>query len=151
MASPKDSARQLTQISEMMERLGIDSGETAVPRLSLIYTTAFHRCEACPAKQACREWLDSMPRSMASAPRFCPNADLLFELRVNQPGRSSIIASDHHAHIADLERFEDEVDDLLLQKATDDPMFGELRCRKNRLRDEIERLRREAVAKGLPH
>ena len=147
MPSPKDSARQLTYISEMMQRLGIDPGEGAVPRLSLIYTTAFHRCESCPAKQACREWLGSMPQSVAAAPRFCPNDDLLFELRINQPGRASV-ASEHHAHIADLERFEDEIDDLLLQKAIDDPIFGELKSRKSRLRDEIEWLRRKPSQKA---
>ncbi|HEY1475363.1 MAG TPA: DUF6455 family protein [Pseudolabrys sp.] len=150
MPAPTVSDRQATHITEMMERLGIDPGEGAVPRLGLAYVTAFHRCEACPSKQACREWLDSMPRAMASAPRFCPNDDILFELRINQPGRVSI-ASEHHAHIADLERFEDEIDDLLLQKAADDPMLGELKCRKFKLHDEIEWLRRKAVAKGLPH
>jgi Family of unknown function (DUF6455) len=72
-------------IGEMMERLGIEPAGGVVPRLSLSYATAFHRCEACSYKPACREWLDSMLRSIAFAPRFCPNADILFELQVNQP------------------------------------------------------------------
>ena len=139
--------RQPTYISEMMQRLGIDPGEGAIPRLSMIYTTAFHRCEACPAKRACREWLDSMPPSVATAPDFCPNADLLFELRVNQPGRASVMV-EHHAYIADLERFEDEIDTLLAQKAADDPMIAELKSRKSRLRDEIEWLRRKPSQKA---
>ena len=85
MADHAVAEHRPTYISEMMERLGIDPGEGAVPRLSLSYVTAFHRCEACGDKQACREWLDSMPRSVVSTPRFCPNADILFELAVNQP------------------------------------------------------------------
>ena len=116
-----------------MERLGIDPGEGAVPRLSLSYVTAFHRCEACGDKQACREWLDSMPRSVVSAPRFCPNADILFELAVNQPRLNPVVSPRDHAHIADLERLEDEIDDLLVQKPTDDPMIVELKGRKLRL------------------
>jgi hypothetical protein len=147
MPAPTVSDRQATHITEMMERLGIDPGEGAVPRLSLIYTTAFHRCEACQSKQACREWLDSMPQSVASAPGFCPNDDILFELRVNQPGRASVLV-EHHAYIADLERFEDEIDNLLLQKAADDPMFGELKSRRSRLHDEIEWLRRKPSQKA---
>jgi len=142
MPSSKDSARQPIYLYEMMQRLGIEPGEGAVPRLSLAYMTAFRRCQTCPAKEACREWLDSMPRSMASAPNFCPNDDILFELRINQPGHASV-AVVHHAYIADLERFVDEIDELLLHKADDDPLVDELKSRKVRLRDEIEWLRRK--------
>jgi hypothetical protein len=142
MPSPKDSARQPTYLYEMMQRLGIEPGGGVVPSLSLAYMTAFHRCQSCPAKQACREWLDSMPRWVTSAPSFCPNDDILFELRVNQHGRASV-AVDHHAYIADLERFVDEIDQLLLHKAGDDPLVGELKSRKVRLYYEIEWLRRK--------
>jgi hypothetical protein len=72
----------------MMERLGIEPGGGVVPRLSLTYATALHRCEPCRSKQACREWLDGMPGSAAFAPGFCPNGDILFELQVDQPGFS---------------------------------------------------------------
>lgn len=142
MPSPENSARQPTYISEMMQRLGIEPGGGVVPRLSLAYMTAFHRCETCPAKEACREWLDSMPRSVASAPSFCPNDDILFELRVDQPSHADV-AVDHHAYIADLERLVAEIDELLLQKADDDPLVGELKSRKVHLCDEIEWLRRK--------
>src|SRR5262249_13353880 len=142
MPSPKDSARQPTYLYEMIQRLGIEPGGDVVPRLSLAYMTAFHRYQTCPVKEACREWLDIMPRSVASAPNFCPNDDILFELRINQPGRASV-AVDHHAYITDLERFVDEIDELLLHKANDDPLVGELKSRKVRLCDEIEWLRRK--------
>jgi len=68
----------------MMERLGLEPGGGVVPRLSLSYATASVRCEACLSRQLCRDWLDSMPAA-AIAPRFCPNADIFFELRVDQP------------------------------------------------------------------
>lgn len=150
MPGPKDLARQPPYIYEMMQRLGIEPGEAIVPHLSLAYMTAFHRCQSCPAKDACREWLDSMPRSVAFAPNFCPNDDILFELRTNQPNRASV-AADHLAHITDLERFVAEIDELLLQKAEGDPLVSELNARKARLRDEIEWLRRKPSNQACEH
>jgi hypothetical protein len=73
-------------IVRMMQRLGIEPGGGVIPHLSLSYIAAFHRCEACPHKQSCREWLDSAPASVSLAPPFCPNADILFALQVDQPG-----------------------------------------------------------------
>ena len=102
MAAPPACERHPTYIREMMERLGIEPGGGAAPSLGLSYATAFHRCEACPSKHACREWLDGMPRSVSFAPRFCPNADILFELEVNQPSLNhtrSHVDSDHVAKI----------------------------------------------------
>jgi hypothetical protein len=95
MPSHKDSARQSTYLYEMMQRLGIEPGEGVLPRLSMAYMTAYRRCQTCPAKEACRDWLDSMPQSMSVAPTFCPNTDILFELRINQPGHPEI-AVDYH-------------------------------------------------------
>jgi Family of unknown function (DUF6455) len=82
------TARELcpNHMGRMMQRLGIEPGGGVVPHLSLSYITAFHRCEACPSKQACRDWLDSLPASLLLAPRFCSNADIFFELQVDQPG-----------------------------------------------------------------
>jgi hypothetical protein len=85
MAACAARERQPTFIGEMMERLGIEPGGGIVPRLSLSYATAFHRCETCPSKRACRDWLDRMPGSVMFAPRFCPNADIFLELQVNEP------------------------------------------------------------------
>jgi hypothetical protein len=77
--------RQPIFLVEMMECLGIEPAGGVVPRLTLSYATAFHRCEVYPSRQACRDWLDSMPKSVAFGPRFRPNADILFELQVSQP------------------------------------------------------------------
>lgn len=142
MPSLKDSERPQTYLYKMMQRLGIELGEGVVPRFSLAYMTAFHRCQACPVKKACHEWLESMPCSVVTAPSFCPNDDILFELRLNQPGQASV-AVDHHAYIADLESIVDKIDDLLLQKPDGDPLVGELKLRKVHLCDEIEWLRRK--------
>ena len=80
---------QPTHIHEMMQRLGIDPAGGVLPHFSLSYITALHRCEACPAKGACRHWLDSTPMSVGFAPRFCPNADIFFELQFDRPGATN--------------------------------------------------------------
>ena len=66
MPSLKKSERQPTFIYEMMQRLGIEPGEVMLPRLGLVYMTAFYRCQSCQVKDACRKWLDSMPCSVAT-------------------------------------------------------------------------------------
>jgi hypothetical protein len=86
MAPPASRKRQTLYLHEMMERLGIEPGGGVVPRLSLTYATALRRCEACRSTQACRDWLDNMPASAVFAPRFCANADILFQLQADQPG-----------------------------------------------------------------
>lgn len=86
MAAPVAREHQPIYMCEMMERLGIEPGGGMAPQLGLSYATVLRRCEACPSKEACRDWLDSMPTSVAFAPRFCPNADIFFELQVDQPG-----------------------------------------------------------------
>jgi hypothetical protein len=142
MPSLKNSAGQKGYLYEMMQRLGIEA--SVVPRLGLAYMTEFHRCQTCPAKVACREWLDVMPQSVASASHFCPCDDILFELRINQPGRVSITV-DQHACVADLERFVAEINEHLLQKADDDTLALDLKSRKARLCEEIQWLRRKSL------
>jgi hypothetical protein len=73
-------------LNDMMARLGVALSADNLPRLGLRYPTALHRCEACPAKGACREWLASGVAPASFAPRFCANADILFELQCDQPG-----------------------------------------------------------------
>lgn len=59
------------------------------------------------------------------------------------------------AHIADLERrhqaLEGEISKALFHCSTDDLMIVDLKRRKLDLRDEIERLRHEAVRNGRPN
>ncbi len=77
---------QSIYVYEMMARLGIEPIASVSPQLSLRYATAVHRCEACPYRCACRDWLDRTPERVTLAPHFCPDADILFELQVDQPG-----------------------------------------------------------------
>jgi hypothetical protein len=83
---PAERQSQRTYMREMMERLGLDPAEGVVPHFSLSYATALRRCAACPSRQACGAWLDRMPASVSSAPHFCPNADILFELQFDHLG-----------------------------------------------------------------
>jgi len=73
-------------IYEMMERLGIEVGGGILPRHSLTYATAFHRCAQCQTPDTCREWLKSAPEALNFAPKFCPNGDILFELQFDLGG-----------------------------------------------------------------
>jgi hypothetical protein len=85
MTASSSAGKKSTYLDEMMERLGVEPAAGVVPRWSLSYSTALHRCQGCESKEACAEWLDSMPMSVSFAPHFCPNADILFELQVEQP------------------------------------------------------------------
>jgi hypothetical protein len=76
--------RQPTRIREMMEHLGVEPGCGARSRLCLSDLTAFHRCENCTAKDVCCEWLANHAKARV-APAFCPNVDILFEMRCEQP------------------------------------------------------------------
>jgi hypothetical protein len=71
-------------VFEMMERLGIEPSSSVAPRSTLTYATAVHRCEVCPYHENCRYWLDHAPAFIGSAPHFCPDADILFELQFDQ-------------------------------------------------------------------
>jgi len=75
---------QKVHVFEMMKRLGIEPSSSVTPRLSLTYATAIHRCEVCPNHKTCRYWLDHAPAVIGSAPQFCPDADVLFELQFGQ-------------------------------------------------------------------
>ena len=85
MAAPAISERHITHICEMMQRLGIEPGGGVIPHLALSYATAFRRCKICGTREACRKWLDCRSASNGLAPRFCPNADIFLELRLEAP------------------------------------------------------------------
>lgn len=150
MAAHAACAHHTTHVFEMMQRLGIETGAGVVPRLGLSYSTALHRCETCGCKQPCRDWLDSMPQAVAFAPRFCPNADILFELQVDEPGlhrSASGKGADrfgaNHAYISDLERLQGEIDEVLLLRPAEDSARDDLTRRRMGLRERITSLRRQ--------
>ena len=81
--------------SKMMEHLGIEPGGGVLPRLSLLYSTAFHRCRSCPSMKVCREWLGRAPMTTSLPPSFCPNSDILLALQfisANAARRSEFLA-----------------------------------------------------------
>jgi hypothetical protein len=78
---------QPSNIGRMMAHLGIDPGGSVLPRPGLLYATALQRCGACSSKKACREWLNHSPAEVDSPPRFCPSADIFFELQFHQARR----------------------------------------------------------------
>jgi hypothetical protein len=84
--SDREPDKKPTHMREMLERLGVDPATGVLAHCELTFMTALHRCQNCPSKAACRAWLDSMPMSVAFAPKFCPNSDLFFELQFDQPG-----------------------------------------------------------------
>jgi hypothetical protein len=86
MGRTADLQDNIHYMREMMQRLGIDPGAGVDPHCSLSYMTALHRCQNCTQVEACCAWLESMPATTALPPRFCPNADIFFEMQVDQPG-----------------------------------------------------------------
>jgi hypothetical protein len=66
-------------IYRMMERLGVEVGGGIIPRYSLTYAAALHRCETCQCVAQCSKWLAADTASTLP-PAFCPGADILFEL-----------------------------------------------------------------------
>jgi hypothetical protein len=86
MAEPFPQGHRQMHMWDMMTRLGIEPSASVLPPLGLRYATAFHICEACTCQEACRAWLARAPAEVNFAPRFCPGADILFELQFDQPG-----------------------------------------------------------------
>ncbi len=84
MAFAAAQFRRPVCLREMMRRLDIDPADAILPHVCLSYFTALHRCESCACKRACRHWLDEMPAAVSTPPRFCPSADILFELQVGR-------------------------------------------------------------------
>ena len=82
--SPLPKCENSVLLHAMMARLGIDIGPDDLVRLELRYPTAFRRCQF-TAEGACLDWLDQAAAT-SFAPRFCLNADILFELLCDQPG-----------------------------------------------------------------
>jgi len=83
--SPQLKCGNSVLMHEMIASLAIDLGADDLARLELRYPTALRRCQACAARGACLDWLDRAAATTL-APRFCVNADILFELQCDQPG-----------------------------------------------------------------
>ncbi len=88
MTAPERFAKKVSFLLQRDSKSQGQSGQRALalPRLSLRFGIALRRCEACTSKKECREWLDQAPPRAILAPRFCKNADILFELQCEEPG-----------------------------------------------------------------
>ena len=66
------AVRRLRNMSEMMDRLGIDTDALAQAEIS--FTSVHRACQFCSADEVCHDWLMRTSRSLKRAPAFCPNA-----------------------------------------------------------------------------
>jgi Family of unknown function (DUF6455) len=76
--------RRARNMSEMMDRLGLDTDAFARRRLGLDLSSAIRTCQFCYADEVCRDWLARSAKSSAKAPAFCPNATLFAQARAEQ-------------------------------------------------------------------
>lgn len=72
--------RRLTNMSTMMERLGVDPVDLSWRNQGQLLPSAIHACRACQNGELCREWLLQTPASK-EPPAFCPNAELFAQAR----------------------------------------------------------------------
>ena len=86
MKSSTVSGHATNNAVRMMERLGVEPGAGVVPALGLRYAAIMRGCAACNSTPTCRDWLACPPGRSDLPPRFCPCADILFELQFDQPG-----------------------------------------------------------------
>ena len=71
---------RLRNMSEMMDRLGLDAETLA--RTNLNVRSVFRACQTCPADEVCHDWLVRAPKSFRRAPAFCPNAKRIARARL---------------------------------------------------------------------
>jgi uncharacterized protein DUF6455 len=76
--------RRARNMSEMMDRLGLDPQTFAHRRLGLDLTSAVRICQFCIADKVCHDWLARAAKPVAKAPAFCPNAMLFEQARAEQ-------------------------------------------------------------------
>jgi Family of unknown function (DUF6455) len=78
--------RRAQNMSEMMDRLGLDTDAFAHRRLGLDLSSAIRTCQFCNADEVCHDWLARAAQSSVKTPAFCPNARLFAQARAEQAG-----------------------------------------------------------------
>ena len=76
--------RRARNMSEMMDRLGLDLETFAYRRSGLDLSSAVRMCQFCIADKVCHDWLARATKPEAKAPAFCPNAMLFEQARAEQ-------------------------------------------------------------------
>jgi hypothetical protein len=72
--------RQIANMSEMMQRLGLDPASVAQQGLGIPFAQAIRRCQSCDAGEVCCDWLQRAAVHLQHPPAFCANASLFEHL-----------------------------------------------------------------------
>jgi Family of unknown function (DUF6455) len=70
---------RLQNMSEMMDRLGFDSG--ALAREDFNIKSVFNACQVCAADEVCHDWLARAPKALGQAPAFCANMEYFARIK----------------------------------------------------------------------
>lgn len=76
--------RQMSSMTAMMDKTGIDMDRFATRRRGLNLVAAIRTCQGCSAGDVCNEWLQRAPDQVAHVPAFCPNADRFEQAKADQ-------------------------------------------------------------------
>lgn len=79
-------ARYSANIGEMMERMGIEFDEEFEEFFGPTLGAVIRTCQLCRSGNLCSEWLARAPVNVVQAPTFCPYADRLDGLALDQAG-----------------------------------------------------------------
>jgi hypothetical protein len=71
-------------IGEMMERMGIEFDDEIEDYFGPTLNALIRTCQLCRAGNLCSDWLARAPVTVARAPAFCPYADRLDCLALDQ-------------------------------------------------------------------
>jgi hypothetical protein len=79
-------ARHSANIGEMMERMGIEFDEEFEENFGPTLGAVIRTCQLCRSGNLCSDWLARAPVNVEQAPDFCPYADRLDGLALDQVG-----------------------------------------------------------------
>jgi len=67
--------RRARNMSEMMDRLGLDTDAFAHRRFDLDLSSSIRTCQFCDADEVCRDWLARAAKALAETIRLLPQCD----------------------------------------------------------------------------
>src|SRR3974390_216253 len=127
MSKIDDAYRRWRNLSEVLDRLGLNAALLAHGRLAGGLRSAVCTCQSCDNDELCQAWLVRAPGWLEEAPPFCPNAELFACERAIAYG--GIHGSEQLQHDADF--ITKVVDDLCSDFGRSDAVFCEGDRRKN--------------------
>lgn len=81
MSKPRTDEFGEAEFHTLTERLGIDPGAAADPRLGFVVDAARSACRGCESKEQCRLALGLPEVTLADVAPFCPNVERLTYLQ----------------------------------------------------------------------